>query len=193
MLNGHAYSRGVRAHILTNLILAGIILDEVDLTGKERAETENKLRESERSLILFVKENRTYQSLRAKFKTALHNLEGNQSCGTNIFTRLIQHNYSSRQSVRVIKNLHLYTIDKLLPCFHSVGHYFFTKSVHLYLQDMMALEQRMDPTEFKIFIEQNFTIRRSDKFWPGLWSDLIADVVYEKLLWIGTCAWNLQQ
>jgi hypothetical protein len=30
MLNGHAYSRAVRAHILTNLILAGIILDEVD-------------------------------------------------------------------------------------------------------------------------------------------------------------------
>jgi hypothetical protein len=91
MLNGHAYSRAVRAHILTNLILAGIILDEVDLSGKERAETENKLREGERSLILFVKENenRTYQSLRAKFKTALHNLEGNQSCGTNIFTRLL--------------------------------------------------------------------------------------------------------
>jgi hypothetical protein len=39
MLNGHAYSRTVRAHILTNLILAGIIVDEVDLTGKERAET----------------------------------------------------------------------------------------------------------------------------------------------------------
>jgi hypothetical protein len=89
MLNGHAYSRAVGAHILTNLILAGIILDEVDLSGKERAETENKLRESERSLILFVKENRTYQSLRAKFKTALHNLESNQSCGTNIFTRLL--------------------------------------------------------------------------------------------------------
>jgi hypothetical protein len=77
MLNGHAYSRAVRAHILTNLILAGIILDEVDLTGKERTETENNLRESERSLILFVKENNSYQSLRAKFKNALHNLEGN--------------------------------------------------------------------------------------------------------------------
>jgi hypothetical protein len=58
-MTGHAYSRAVRAHILTNLILAGIILNEVHLTGKEGAETENKLRESERSLILFVKENRT--------------------------------------------------------------------------------------------------------------------------------------
>jgi hypothetical protein len=66
MLNGHAYSRAARA-----------AADEVDLTGKERAETENNLRESERSLILFVKENNSYQSLRAKFKTTLHNLEGN--------------------------------------------------------------------------------------------------------------------
>jgi hypothetical protein len=43
---------------------------------------------------------------------------------------------------------------------------------------MVAPEQR---TEFKIFTERNFTIRRFDKFWSGLWSDLIADVVYEKL------------
>jgi hypothetical protein len=77
MLNGHAYSRVVRAHILTDLTLAGIILDEVDLTGKERTETENKLRESERFLILFVKENNSYQNLRAKFKTTTHNLKGN--------------------------------------------------------------------------------------------------------------------
>ncbi|KAH0813539.1 hypothetical protein GEV33_009252 [Tenebrio molitor] len=53
MLNGHAYSRAVRAHILTNLILAGIILDEIDLTGKERAETENKLRDSESHQLAF--------------------------------------------------------------------------------------------------------------------------------------------
>jgi hypothetical protein len=66
----NAYSR-----ILANLILAGIILDEVDLTKEERAESEKKLRESERSLILFAKENETYQNLRAKFKTALHKLE----------------------------------------------------------------------------------------------------------------------
>jgi hypothetical protein len=42
MLNGRAYSRAIQTHILTNLILAGIILDEVDL---------------------FVKDNETYQSL----------------------------------------------------------------------------------------------------------------------------------
>jgi hypothetical protein len=46
---------------------------------------------------------------------------------------------------------------------------------------MVAPEQRMDPTEFKISTEQHFTIRRFDKFWSGLWPDLIADVIYEKL------------
>jgi hypothetical protein len=115
MLNGHAYSQAARAHILTNLIL-----DEVDLTGKERAETENKLRESERFLILFVKENNSYQSLRAKFKTTLHNLEGNgptsklrvqylHTCTpVNLFIQ------ADRQGD---KNLHLYTIDKMLLFF----------------------------------------------------------------------------
>jgi hypothetical protein len=77
MLNGHVYSRAIRAHILTNLILVGIILNEVELIEEERAETKNKLRESERSLILFAKENETYQSLKGKFKTALHKLEDN--------------------------------------------------------------------------------------------------------------------
>jgi hypothetical protein len=48
--------------------MSSIILDEVDLTEQERAETENKLRESERSLILFAKKNETYQSLRVKSK-----------------------------------------------------------------------------------------------------------------------------
>jgi hypothetical protein len=94
MLNGHAYSRAVRAHILTNLILAGTILGEVDLTGKERPETENKLRESERSLILFVKENRTYQSLRAKFKTALHNwkvIKAVRPIFSHVYSRKIIH------------------------------------------------------------------------------------------------------
>jgi hypothetical protein len=33
------YSRAIQAHILTNLILAGIILDEVDLTEEENAKT----------------------------------------------------------------------------------------------------------------------------------------------------------
>jgi hypothetical protein len=52
MLSGHAYSRAVRAYILTSLILAAIILDEVDLTEEERAETENKLRVRARSLLI---------------------------------------------------------------------------------------------------------------------------------------------
>jgi hypothetical protein len=57
--------------------LGGNILNEGDLPGQQKAETENKLRESERSFILFVKENDSYQSLRVKLKTSLQKLEGN--------------------------------------------------------------------------------------------------------------------
>jgi hypothetical protein len=37
---------------------------------------------------------------------------------------------------------------------------------------MIALEQRMDPIEFKMLTGGDFTIRRSDKSWSGLCSDL---------------------
>jgi hypothetical protein len=71
----------VRAFILTSLILAGIILDEV-----ERTETENKPRKSEKFPILFAKENEIYQSLHCiNWKTMVTH----QSCWSNIFACLL--------------------------------------------------------------------------------------------------------
>jgi hypothetical protein len=58
--------------------------------------------------------------------------------------------------------LNLETVSKMHPFFHSAGHFFYAKSVWLYLQDMAALEQSMNPTEFSRFIKGGFTIRRSN-------------------------------
>ncbi|KMQ84207.1 hypothetical protein RF55_18201 [Lasius niger] len=68
---------------------------------------------------------------------------------------------------------HLDTIQKMLPYFHASGHFFYAKSCHLYLQDMLSLEEKMDPLEYETFTKKGyFTIRRSDKFWSGIWSDM---------------------
>jgi hypothetical protein len=152
MLNGHTYSRTI--HILTNLTLTAIFLDEVDLTAEERAETENKLRESERSLILFAKENRTYQSLGAIFKTALHKLEDN---GPTSKLRVQYFRLSTLVKLFMQADCAGDWNLKMLPFFIQLV----TISTYIYLQDMMGLEQQGD-----------FTIRRFDKFGSGLWSDL---------------------
>lgn len=48
ILNGHAYSRAVRDHMLTNLALANIIIlnDSIQLTDEERLKTEKLLNSS---------------------------------------------------------------------------------------------------------------------------------------------------
>lgn len=116
-------SQAVRAHILTNLLLAGIILDAVDLTEEERAETENKLRESERSLILFAKENETYQILRDKFKTALHKLEDNGPT-SKLWAQYFRMSTLVNLFIQTERagdwNLHLYTVHKMLPFYVHV-------------------------------------------------------------------------
>jgi hypothetical protein len=69
--------------------------------------------------------------------------------------------------------LHLQCVRDMIPFFHAAGHLAYAKYSHLYLQDMMMLGNKMSEKEFKLFTNDGyFTIRRSDKFWSGLWSDM---------------------
>ena len=61
--------------------------------------------------------------------------------------------------------------------FAATGHVHYAKSACLYLQQMMELETDY-PWVHKNFTENGYhTIRRSNKFWAGLWSDLIIEQV----------------
>lgn len=43
---------------------------------------------------------------------------------------------------------------------------------------MLKLENEMDPYQFEIFTKKGFfTIRRTDKFWCGIWSDMCIEQV----------------
>ncbi|KAG8240080.1 hypothetical protein J437_LFUL019652 [Ladona fulva] len=114
------------------------------------------LSESERSFITFSTENETFQTVKVKYKAALDKLEGNGP------TSKFWVQYHSMSTL----------MKHFIQAEHMAGHYFYAKSAHLHLQDMMDLQQWMDPTEFEIFMKGAFTIHQSSKFWSGLWSDL---------------------
>lgn len=63
----------------------------------------------------------------------------------------------------------------MLPYFHTSGHFLYAKSAHLYLQDMLKLENSMEKSVFEKFINGFFTIRRSNKFSCGTWSDMVIE------------------
>lgn len=66
----------------------------------------------------------------------------------------------------------------MIPFLHAGGHLHYAKFAHIYLQQMLKLEEVMTPSEYKDFVTQGyFTVRRSKKFWSGVWTDMTIEQV----------------
>lgn len=70
--------------------------------------------------------------------------------------------------------LHLQSIQDMLPYFAASGHNNYLKSVHIYLQKMYKLHIE-HPHIYKHFSEGLHVIRRSDRAWAGLSADLVIE------------------
>ena len=64
-----------------------------------------------------------------------------------------------------------------LNLFEATGHFQYADSTHMYLQQMLKLPEKR-PATHKMFKENKYhSVRHSDKYWAGLWSDLIIEQV----------------
>ena len=70
--------------------------------------------------------------------------------------------------------LHLKSTSDMLPYLAAAGHNHYTKSCHLYLQRMDKLEDT-HPTVYQAFQSGMHVVRRSDRFWAGLSTDLVIE------------------
>ncbi|GBN95576.1 hypothetical protein AVEN_61702-1 [Araneus ventricosus] len=59
----------------------------------------------------------------------------------------------------------------MIPYFHASWHFPYAKSTYLYLQDMLLLENLIDPSVFRRFIQGFLTVRCSAKFSCGTSTD----------------------
>ena len=69
----------------------------------------------------------------------------------------------------------------MLPYLAACGHNHYTKSVWIYLQRMSNL-QNDHPDVYQHFREGLHVVRRSDRYWAGLSSDLIIEQVLMRSL-----------
>ena len=68
----------------------------------------------------------------------------------------------------------------MLPCLAASGHNNFVKFIHLYLQTMITLP-KTHPGVYESFLSGLHGVRRMDRFWAGLPTDLIIEVLMRSL------------
>ena len=79
-------------------------------------------------------------------------------------------------------NLHLISVSRMLNIFAATGHNQYTRCARMYLQMMLEL-QDSHPWLYEQFMCHGYhTIRRSDRYWSGLWTDLVIEQVLMRSL-----------
>ena len=77
--------------------------------------------------------------------------------------------------------LHLQTVAEMLPYLAASGHTLYVKCARLYLQTMTDLPNQ-HPDVYQSFLSGFHVVRRSDRLWAGLPTDLIIEQVLMRSL-----------
>ncbi|CAC5420074.1 unnamed protein product [Mytilus coruscus] len=72
--------------------------------------------------------------------------------------------------------LHLQSIQAMLPFLAASGHNLYTKTAYIYLMTMQSLDED-NPDGYASFINGNHVIRRSNRYWAEISSDLFIEQV----------------
>ncbi|KAK3108216.1 hypothetical protein FSP39_003394 [Pinctada imbricata] len=77
--------------------------------------------------------------------------------------------------------LHLDTVQRMLPYFAASGHNLYLKSAYIYLSDMLKM-RTSHPDIYASFLSGQHVVRRTDRYWAGIWTDLTIEQVLMKSL-----------
>ena len=206
MLTGKAISRAVRGHLLVVASLHAIIMSEIynspiifDNDGESNDPSGLFCLEDNLDLLeisdLFDKTiagevsaedlngNAAIQEMVEKIKTYKNNMSSSRTARlwfqyiemVEILCKFIRAECTGNF------HLHLQAVKDMLPFFASSGHSLYAKSAYIYLQTMSNL-QETHPQVYAKFQEGYHVVRRSDRLWAGLSTDLVIEQVLMRSL-----------
>ena len=178
MLSGHAFSRALRAHILTSAALIGVLMNTpntLDKINKDLLENLYKALLNHERNATDIAEEECVKQLSHVISQLLDRAASESRTG-KLWVQYIRQVALLQRFIRAERTgdwkLHLYCVREMIPHFHAAGHLHYAKSARLYLQQMDALEKTMPVDEYKLFTEKGyFTIRRLESFWGGNFTD----------------------
>jgi hypothetical protein len=180
ILNGHAYSRAIRAHILASTALGQLILKQVNLSQEE----EDAVKDLLEDLADFpptkkaVDDDLIVHKVTEKFNQELNRLE-EKGPTAKLWIQYLKMVTLVKRYIEAERTgnweLHLYVVKMMLPYFISSGHLHYSKACYIYLQLMSNLPQKMDPVDYERFANGYFTVKRTNKFCSGTWTDMVIE------------------
>lgn len=188
MMNGKAYSRVIRALCLVEEALMTVFLKNNEtLISVNKDELNNVY--SNFKLGNASPEEIAQSTVVKSFVDILENQlrRSNESGRTQkLWIQFIEMVEIVRMFIRAERSgdflLHLHCVHQMLPIFHASGHFNYAKSAHVYLQDSLELLNTLHQ-ENDLFVNCGyFTIRRTEKFWSGVWSDMTIEQVLMRSL-----------
>ncbi|KYN03290.1 hypothetical protein ALC62_05871 [Cyphomyrmex costatus] len=163
-LEGHAYSRAIRGHLLIQASISATIFEKMSLSEEEETcllKYTKEIQKPEEELkfcqdkIVAIKQKFIEHLNKIKEKGPTCKLWIQYFTMINIIKRFIEAERLGNW------NLHLQCVKNMLPFFYSSGHHLYAKSSTIYLQDML---------------------KRSDKVWSGIFTDMCIEQVLMKAI-----------
>jgi len=149
------------SEVQNDLKLAGKILEDL-ITGKE-----------DMSVVCSEYVLRCIQDKLDELKKGVHNLRTSK-----LWMQYLEMVEILRTFIKAERTgnwaLHLHALSAMLPYFAATGHHLYSKSVYLYLQTMANLTET-HPDVAKHFENGKHVVRRSDRYWAGLSTDLVIE------------------
>jgi hypothetical protein len=189
MMNGKAYARAVKAHLLSAAALTTYILET---PGCLSGVNINKLRGIHSMLLTgnCCIESLTNEFVIQQMSQILEDLSNDLSNQSRTGKLWIQY----LQMVRLIMlflraeragywDLHLYAIELMIPYFHAAGHIKYARCARLYIEQMKRLKDIMSAEEYTNYTTNGyFTLRRKDRKWAGIFTDLTIEQVTMQII-----------
>ncbi|KAL7307868.1 hypothetical protein TKK_0000187 [Trichogramma kaykai] len=178
ILTGHQYNRALRAHTLILLALVKRIYRRLEKKNKEFQENIDFLQNVliiEPADVQELTSDKTFIATTNSFEKEFDDIELlNPTCKLWIqYCRMV---FIVNDFIYAEKcgdwELHLKTIERMIPFFHATGHFPYAKSAQIYYNDMKDLKDKMNDEEFHNFTTNGYwTSRRSDRFYSGIFTD----------------------
>ncbi|MES9880176.1 MAG: hypothetical protein ABW185_04765 [Sedimenticola sp.] len=189
MLTGHAYARALRAHMLSVSSLVGKMLDtQESLSGlnldRLKAIHEMLLREE------YDVDDIQPELVVNQLIETLDGLENDLAAESRTGKLWLDYLKMVRLMLLFLRaertgdwELHMYCVDAMIPICHAGGHLAYARCARLYHQQMKKLSTIMSDVQYDQYARSGYwTIRRSDRFWSGIFTDQTIEQVLMRML-----------